>query len=377
MTNKVLFIGIDGFDLRLADWYDLPFWNDIRDELTVITVEKPDPIDTGDIATASSPRLWGRIYTGCHPHTSGILGFWEKLNDDGEVVRAKKSNEWIQENRCEKLVFATDVRVPTMWEHISNAGRSIGLTTPWFSYPLSRDLRDHIDNEGLWALSDFPFPMGHDFMEVEKVARPAEAYPDEDFQDQVGAGFTIPNMVRENPGDTYDLMLKQDRDRYDYTEEQLESRGTPDFCTVLTRSTDGLAHKYRLDEDIRSHYPDRVQDGVTNMKRVFEVNMTGIHRLWEAGDFDHLVIGGDHGCGLEMTNDGPVFEGDDHEWPGYFVVYSDDAPDGRSVKASYEDIAPTVLDLMNIDIPDVIEGTPVIGEAKVKDRLSDLGYMND
>lgn len=384
MTDSLLFVGIDGWDLRLADYYGHPWWDAVRDEAAIVRVQKPELIESGDIATASSPRLWARIYTGTTPHTNGVLGFWERLDADGNVQRADVPLSWIRDNRCEKLVMADDLLTTTIWEHVAlgpqdgltgGLRESVGLTAPWFSYPLSGLLKETIDENGGWALGDFPFPKDHPKMDRDRMVHPPDAWPGDDFQEEVGAGARVSILVHEDPEAFYEDLLQQDRDRYRHVEEQLRRRGTPTFTTTLTRSTDGMAHQFRKDEDIREHYPERLRDGEENLRRVYDVNFDGIGGLVNEGDFDHVVIGGDHGCGLTMTDDGPEFHGDDHQWPAFFAIISDAISGGTSLEARYEDLFPTMCDLMEIPVPDHVEGTSLLGQAATEDKLRDLGYL--
>lgn len=373
-TDNVMFAGIDGFDIRLADYYEHPFWEEHRDEMTVVSIPKPDLIEEGQIATASSPRLWARIYTGCGPHTNGILGFWEFLDQDGNAHAAEWSLDKIREERCEKLVNSTHLLVPPIWDIVLRNRHSIGLTTPWFSYPMKKDFLSDLFHVGKWALADFPFPRDSDRMSDELLFHPPDAEPPDNFQEEVGAGARVSILVEEDPQGFYEDLLLQDRDRYEYTVSMLDHYGTPNFCTTLTRSVDGMAHQFRKEEDIRGHYPPNLRDGVDNLRQVYDVNFNGIADVWGAGEFDHLVIGGDHQCGLRMEDGKPVFVGDDHEWPAKFVILSDDLPSQVNVEARYEDILPTILDLMGLDVPQHVEGQPIGGMASREEKLRDLGY---
>lgn len=375
MTDNLLFVGIDGFDLRLADYYAHPFWEEHRGDMTEVTIPKPEEIESGDIATASSPRLWSRIYTGCRPETNGILGFWEYTDENGDVHALDMDLEWIRRERCEKIVNYTHFLVPPLWEVILDQGSSVGLTSPWFSYPLTDEITDGIDEHGAWALADFPFPRDSSRLDDDYLYHPMAAEPPADFQEEVGAGARVSVLVQQDPGGFYDDLLKQDRDRYDHVLAMIDEYGTPEFTTLLTRSTDGAAHQFRKDEDIRDHYPSHLRDGEENLRRIYEENMTGVQRLWERGDFDHLVIGGDHQTGLSMTDSGPEFHGDDHEWPAKFVIHSSEFPAAREIEGRYEDIMPTILDLLDHPIPSHVEGSSLRVSADVQEGLEDLGYM--
>lgn len=378
---SVLVCGIDGWELSLADHFDHPFWSSIRDDLAVVTIPEPEPMEDGDISHASSPRLWGELFTGVEAYRAGPLGFWEKITESGEVQRADISRDWVYEHECEKLVDRTDVLVPLLWEQAAREGYSIGTTCAWFSYPLSDHLRELIDEHDGWALSDFPFPMESEHLDDDRVAHPPGAYPQDEFIDQVGAGFRINNMVERDPEDLFEQMLGQDRDRYRYTAEQINEYGSPDFCLTYTRSTDGVAHQFIGESARREHFPDHLDDGVENMRSVYETNFDGIQRVWEAGDFEQLLIGGDHGVGVKFDDAGePYFppDPDAHAWPAKWVILSPEIPAGVDLRAAYPDITPTVLDLLGVSPVEVeteFDGVSLVGQAKRETKLRDLGYV--
>lgn len=374
--DSVLWVGVDGLDVRLLDYFGHEVWADLRENAAIIEIPKPEKIDTGEVSTASSPRLWSRFFTGVRPYEAGILGFWERVNDDGDVVRAQVSTQWVQENECEKLVDRNTLRVPPVWTLALQEGLSVGLTTPWFSYPLTEGELGLLAQQGLWAHTDYPFPRDHENMDDERMYYPSDAEPAPDFLDQVGAGFTINQMLQQNPEGTYQKQVQQDTDRYEYTAGQLDQRGTPNLCLVYTRAVDGFAHEFTNPGTIE-RMGEEFADPLENMRDIYEATVTGIDTMLDAGEFDHVVIASDHGTGLETDGTGEVVDvtDEDHEWPGWVIVVSDDVPDGHGFKMSYEDTAATVLDLLGIEPPEWYEGSPFQIQANVQERLRDLGYM--
>lgn len=378
---SVLVCGIDGWDLSLAKYFEHPFWESIRDDLAVVTIPEPEPIEDGEISHASSPRLWGELFTGVEAYRAGPLGFWEKITEDGKVQRADVSRDWIYDNKCEKLVDRTDVLVPPLWEQVAMEGYSIGTTGVWFSYPLPDHLKELLNEQGKWALSDFPFPMDSEHLDDERVAHPPGAYPDEEFIEEVGQGMRVPELVERDPVDVYEQMLAQDEDRYRYTVDRIHEYGAPDFCLVYTRSTDGLAHQFIGERADRTQFPEELRDGVANMRSVYEVNFDGIQSVWEAGEFEHLLLGGDHGVGVKFDEDGePYFpaEPEAHTWPAKWVLLSPEIPAGVELRATYPDITPTALELLGmgpVEVETEFDGVSLVGQAKRETQLRDLGYM--
>lgn len=378
---SVLFCGIDGWDMSLADYYEHPFWESIRDEVAVAKIPQPQAIEDGEISHASSPRLWAELFTGVGPYRAGPLGFWEKIDEDGNVQRANVSREWIYEHRCEKLVDRTDMLVPPVWEHAAAQGYSIGTTSAWFSYPIPSSLMELVDTQGEWVLADYPFPMDSKYLEEDRVVHPKAATPPEDFTEEVGAGFRVNTMVERDPEGLYKQMLQQDEDRYQYTLDQLDERGTPDFCLVYTRSTDGMAHQFAGANAKRDHFPEHLTNGVDNFRTVYEKNFDGIQNLWETGEFDHLLIGGDHGTVVEFDENGlPSFPHgtSDHDWPAEWAILSPEFSAGVELRAEYTDIAPTALDLLGVsptELQTEFDGVSLVGQSKREENLRDLGYM--
>lgn len=374
--DNVLWVGVDGLDVRLLDYFEHDIWTGLREKVAIVQIPKPEQIDTGDVATASSPRLWARFFTGVEPYDSGILGFWERVDEDGDVARAQVSTEWVQENECEKLVDRNTLRVPPVWTVALREARSVGLTTPWFSYPLTNEELDLLDEHGIWAHTDYPFPRDHENMVADRMYCPPDAEPGPDFLDQVGAGFTINQMLQDDPEGTYEKQIQQDVDRYEYTATQLDHRGTPNLCVVYTRAVDGFAHEFTNPGTIE-RMGEAFADPLENMRDIYEATVRGIDAMLEAGDFDHIVVTSDHGTGVETNREGYVVDvaEADHEWPGWAIILSDDVPDGAGFKMSYEDTTATVLDLLGLTPPEWYDGAPFQIQANVQERLRDLGYM--
>lgn len=378
---SVLVCGIDGWDLSLANYFGHPFWESLRDEVAVVTIPEPEPIEEGEISHASSPRLWGELFTGVEAYRAGPLGFWEKITETGEVQRADVSRNWTYDHKCEKLVDRTDLLVPPLWEQAAMQGYSVGTTSAWFSYPLPEHFMEVLDAQGKWALTDFPFPMESEHLDDKRIAHPSAAYPSDDFIEEVGQGMRVTEMIERDPEGVFEQMLAQDEDRYRYTVEKLTEYGSPDLCMVYTRSTDGFAHQFIGERADRKQFPAHLKDGVANMRSVYETNFDGIQSVWEAGDFDHLLLGGDHGVGVRFDEDGEAYfpaEPEAHTWPATWVVLSPEIPEGIDLRGTYPDITPTSLDLLGVDPTEVeteFDGVSLVGQAKRETQLRNLGYM--
>lgn len=346
---SVLVCGIDGWDLSLTDYFAHPFWESIRNELTFVTIPKPKPVMDGEVSRASSPRLWGELFTGVEASRAGPLGFWEKITESGEVQGADVSCDWVYAHKCEKLVDRTDVLVPPLWEQAARQGYSVGTTCAWFSYPLPDQFIELLDEQGKWALTDFPLSMEH--LADEWMAHPPASHPADDFIDEIGQGMRVPELVEHDPKDLYAQLLAQDEARYRYTVDQLNEYGSPDFCLIYTRSTDRMAPQFIGDNTTQDHFPEYLHDGVDNLRSVYEQNFDGIQSVWEMGDFKHLLIGGDHGVGVHFDDARePYFPAgpEAQAWPAEWVLLSPETPTGVNLRATYPDIAPTVLDLLGV-----------------------------
>jgi len=374
-NQKILFIGIDGLNRRLLDYYSHPFWEELRKNSVIAGIQKPSKIESGEIATASSPRLWARIYTGVKPEKNGILGFWERMTEDGQIQRAEVDLDWIRENRCEKLVDYNDLLVPPIWKIALQEDVSVGLTTPWFSYPLSDVIKELIDKNGNWALTDFPFPMDSGRMDKEKYVYPEEFHPGKEFKEEVGAGARVSILKQNEPVKFYSDLKQQDKDRYNYTYEMLRD-GVPNLVQILTRSVDGMQHQFRKEEDCGHLKKEGLDNGEENLKQIYDLQMDQIQKIWNKYDFDHLLINSDHGTSVNIVN-GEVkdFQGKDHDWPALFVWHSEDGPSFDGGQMNYEDIVPTILHLLDIEKPDYLEGYSIHAQGQVSERLEDLGYL--
>lgn len=372
--KKVLVVGIDGFQKSYADKFAHPFWEKIKDDCAVGMIPCPEDIESGQTGTASSPRLWSMLSTGCGTETNHILGFWEKKTADGEYIRADVDLEWIRKTRCEKLVNRNDLGVKPYWTVLLEHGYSIGMVTVWFSYPLTDDEQELIDETGSWVLTDFQYP--REDLEHDRNVYPASAEPPEDFEDQVGAGARLPILVSREPEELVRRMKKQDKDRFDYAVEQLKN-SDPDVLGLYLRGTDGFQHILKNQERAWREEGRFVQEGESidesfadpdDLKDVYDINMDGIEALWSTGKFDVLVIVSDHGSGV--LDGGPA-----HEWPAYVILYGDDVPPIKGLDTKYEDLVPTILDYLDADIPEWLEGDSLRVQLKMTDHLKKLGYF--
>lgn len=376
---SVLVCGVDGWDLSLADYFAHPFWESIRDELAFVTIPKPDPIADGEVGYAPSPRIWGELFTGMEASRAGPLGFWRKITEAGEVRRADVPRDWISERNCGKVVDRNDVLVPPLWEQAAMQGKSVGTTCPWFSYPLPDQFIEMLDEQGTWALSDFPLSLEH--LADESVAYPPAAHPAYDFIAEVGLGVRAAEMVECEPEELYAQLLAQDEDRYRYTVDQLNKYGSPDFCLIYTRSTDRLAPRFIGDNPTRDHFPEYLSDGVGNLRSVYDLNFDGIQRVWESGDFENLLIGGDHGVGVQFDDAGePYFPADPEAqaWPATWAILSPEIPVDEVLRATNPDITPTALDLLGVSPGEVeteFDGVSLVRPSNRESQGIDLGDL--
>lgn len=364
---KILWAGIDGLKISYLKEFSPPFWKRIQNNVSIGQIPCPEEIEKGQIATASSPRLWARMFTGVPPseggptgYGNGIVGFWEKITEDGDVLRAKLSIDEIRENRCEKIVDYDDLLVKPLWEVALENGLSVGSCNAWFSFPIRSHIRNMIDENGGWMLTDWKFPRDHEKMKPDQYRWPPDAEPKDDFEEETGAGARVGILAQRDPEGLKQGMMKQDEDRYEYVLEQIEKRGTPDLCVLLTRGTDGIQHAVKNQE---------IADE-SDVRKVYEANMEGIEKLWNTGKFDTLIISSDHGS--------EVLEGGEaHSWPAFCIIYSPegDFPQFDSLESRYEDIPATILRELGVKIPDWYDGTPLQIQADMSSKLRRLGYF--
>jgi len=373
LSGGLLFVGIDGFDVKYADRWATDWWEEIREDSVHCTVPCPEAIESGDIGTASSPRLWSRVFTGTHPHRNGVLGFWEKMTEDGEAVRANVDVEWMREKRCEKLVDREDLLVPPFWTVLLRQGFEVGMVTPWFSYPLQKEEKELMGDDSFF-LTDFPFP--REDLDRDRYVFPVDAAPKNGFEDQVGAGGRMPLLAQRKPRELVRRMVQQDVDRYSYAKQMLSSKD-PDIVSLYLRGVDGMQHILHNQEENWRREGGFVQKGETvdecfadptDLEAVYMENMDGMERLWNAGDFDTLVVMSDHGSDV-------LSGGDAHQWPAHVLIYSPEFDPFDGVEARYEDVLPTVMKELGAEVPEHVEGGALHRQIDMSNRLRDLGYI--
>jgi len=106
----------------------------------------------------------------------------------------------------------------------------------------------------------------------------------------------------------------------------------------------------------------------TDLEAVYVENMKGMEAVWNAGDFDTLVVMSDHGSDV-------LSGGDAHQWPAHVLIYSPEFDAFDGVEARYEDVLPTVFKELGAEVPEHVEGGALHRQIDMSNRLRDLGYI--
>jgi len=265
---------------------------------------------------------WSSIFTSTQPETHGVT--WAKWKE-GEVG-------------------FDSIKVITMFDVLNRNGYTCGL----FNMPATFPIRDI----NKWIVAGFP-AVG----EKEEIAKPVDILNDlpSDF-----ISYTPGHMLtnREMTED-FDLWVKSE--------------------TKMRNAFIGLPYKYKSVDLIA--YGSTVVDRCTHLKGVnhktfalkfYRAADTSIGQIIEAIKPDYTFITSDHGA-----------DGVCHSLNGFILLNGARFKENNEIDTKQINFAPTVLELLGLNIPSTMEGqiiweafkSPAIDKEKIKQQLKALGYI--
>jgi len=128
--------------------------------------------------------------------------------------------------------------------------------------------------------------------------------------------------------------------------------------------------------------PDRLKHHLSSFENPKELNQellgavdSCVKKIVEELEPEHIIIHSDHGFGT------PPWEENHHTRYGFFLINSPLKYIGKGGEAHILDIPYTLLQTLNIEVPDEFEGVPMLQSEKddeaIKGRLRNLGYLDD
>jgi predicted AlkP superfamily phosphohydrolase/phosphomutase/tetratricopeptide (TPR) repeat protein len=361
--TKILIIGLDGADWQIADPLIerglLPNLASLRERGAWGNIKALNPI--------LSPLIWTSIATGVTPDRHGVLDF---------LIRDPATGQHVP-------VSSRFRRVRALWNLFSDAGLSSDIVAWWATWP-SEPIEGHMVSDRVaYSLFDFELPTGG------VGATYPEAYFDEIrplmIEDDAIAYEDVSRFVKITPDEFREIRARIEVDRksaykhpvnhltkilastqnYHRIALDLLGRGQADLTAVYYQAIDEIGHRFMhyMPPPLESADPDLVRRYGGAVEAMYVVQDELIGELLEAVDPETTVIViSDHGFlnGADRPkNETADIEGTPGRWHRQYGVLILAGPEIVSQKldtTSMLDIAPTVLWLAGLPVPDDTDG---------------------
>jgi predicted AlkP superfamily phosphohydrolase/phosphomutase len=360
-TGRVLIFGVDGATWRVMD----PL---LREGKLPNFAELADSGCRGSLASlwpSYSPAIWTSIATGVPPPRHGIKGFAYKV--DGR-----------------RHLYTSDmVEVLRIWDIASGAGRRVGVTNYWFTYPA-------LPVNG-YVISDHAIPARSARMikvrtagrmpapERERLVAPPELW------EPVRAPLDRhePRVVLSTEEWTHHPVISDlaREDEQAVEMAHLAAAGDPpDREIIYVRAVDGTSHRYWIYYEPDHPLYDGSRPNARDVERYGElIPLAYRHSDALLGEIreglepeDVMLVVSDHGHGAVRPNRKATggHGGDPSTLDGiYLIAGGPVSPANCPAELSLYDIAPTVLHLLGVEVP-----ADMIGE--VASDLFDVSWMD-
>lgn len=344
---RVVLVGIDG-----ADWREIrPLV--ARGELPAFA-ELLETGASGDLSTfrpTLSPMIWTTVATGQPPLRHGIVDF----------VHAETGIPFTSNAR----------RVPALWNILGERGISVAVVGWWVTWPAepvngrlvssySPDFR--IKGTLFEGLDRQTHPPGL-MDELRPLIEPALARGREEFQETIqyyrppADDAAFGERVRRGA-----WVLGADR-LFAESAARIAEGFAPRFLVTYLASPDNNGHVFCHANPWRAETCGRVMAGA------YAAVDRHLGRILEAmGDDATLVLVSDHGFDRETGHEGGPVQGT----PGIVILRGDGIRAGATIRgASVYDVAPTILALFGLPIPDDLRGRVLLSafEPEAVERL--------
>ncbi|MFQ5669772.1 MAG: tetratricopeptide repeat protein [Acidobacteriota bacterium] len=359
---RVLLVGWDGADWNILD----PLLE--KGELPHLAhlIEAGARARLKTVAPVLSPVIWTSIATGVRPEKHGIVDFVAVDPKTGRQVPVTSNLR----------------RVPALWNLVSERGLQVGMIAWWATWP-AEQVRGYLVSDriayqlfGLGErLPDSPegktWPPGL----IDEI-RPLIERPEEVNDDEVRRFANLPADQKDlSPADLELLsqfkVVLAATDTYEKIALRLANRDHPALRSVYFEASDTAAHLFMPFRSPRRAGvdPDRFAIWRESVDAVYRHLDEILGRLLRTVDEKTTVlVVSDHGFRSgdnRLTGDARIGAGRAAEWHrkyGVLVVSGPGARAGaRLTEASVVDIAPTILALLGLPIPQAMDGTILEG----------------
>lgn len=345
--KKVIVLGFDGLSHTLLKRFiaegKLPVMKKLVNRGRLLKI-KPFHHD--------SPVLWTTYFTGVMPSVHGVQSFFKGPDEESRLI----------------LHDSRDVKVPQVWEILSQKGKSVGVAGFFANTPVPRDLNGflissrilymdevveqaylHLFPITFWSMlkrpkTDWIFPP-----QLEKRIHSSCSINQINECLDVFGGPGLFKILKAFPKKLVDDFLCSICNTLSYLDEQLRMKTTPDFIAVYLAFVDGYMHEI-LDWDPDS-YPEEVKYFQTNgqegkpglILEAFKIFDRNIERYINSLDENTLlIILSDHGLHYEKSE---KYDLDPELENGVVFLYQKNKPAAFSQldKVTYTDIMPIIL----------------------------------
>lgn len=260
---RVIVIGLDGATLDLAE----PWLASGQLPHLALLSQRGGYGRLQSVWPVLSPAAWTSFATGLNPGRHGIFDFVQRAPDSYNL----------------KLVTARDIRAPTLWRLLSEAGKRVAVINVPMSYPA-----EPVNGIMITGLGT---PDGQVFTHPPELSGILQAQ-----------GYRVNKSVFYRPGNEAAFL----KDVYDLTRRVGETalnilcQEPWDFFMVVFRDTDEMAHYFwkHMDSSHPAHSPRQHAPWATALRDYYQYLDTWVGRLVEsAGSEVDVIVMSDHGMG--------------------------------------------------------------------------------
>ncbi len=367
LQRKVLFIGIDSFDWRIAD----PLMKQGKMPNLARLVERGARANLRTLRPILSPVIWTSIATGVKPSRHGIVDFVVTARDTGALVPVTSAMR----------------QVPALWTLLSRQGVEVSVVAWWATWP-AETVRGSIVTDRV-AFQLFEDSMKEDWKSADPAKNRGKTYPPE-LMDEVRPLIKAPSEVTDEqvawflPGGKFPASLTPDQKDLLNRFRTVIAAGETYHAIALKRFRESdapLKMVYYEGPDTTSHLFMKYRPPLLEGTSRAEMDLFGgiIDRYYErqdrfigeivaaAGQDADIVIASDHGFKSDTNrppnSDSTIEKGQAAEWHtplGMLLMAGPDVRPGTTLEAaSVLDIVPTVLTLFGLPVARDMDGQPL------------------
>ena len=367
LDRKVLIIGVDSFDWRIAD----PLIQQGRMPNLAKLAARGARANLRTLCPILSPVIWTSVATGVKPSRHGIVDFVVSARDTGELVPVTSAMRL----------------VPALWTLLSRQGVGVSVVGWWATWP-AETVRGSIVTDRV-AFQLFEDTMKEDWKSADPAKNRGKTYPAE-LMDEIRPLIKAPAEVTGDevawflPGGRYPASLTAEQEDLLKRFRTVIAAGETYHAVAMKRFRDSdarLKMVYYEGPDTTSHLFMKYRPPLLEGTSPADMALFGmmVDRYYErqdrfigeivaaAGDDADIVIASDHGFKSDTNrppnSDSTIEQGKAADWHtplGMLLLAGPDVRPGTTLNAaSVLDVAPTVLTLFGLPVARDMDGQPL------------------